>query len=184
MVDGWGGLPLNSPNDVVVKSDGTVWFTDPSYGYLQGFRPAPALGDFVYRHDPRTGETTVVAEGFDKPNGLAFSPDERVLYVGDSGESTHRIEAFDVVDGHALAARRVFAVIDPGYPDGIKVDAAGLVYSAGPAGVQVFDPDGHGVGAIAVPGAVNLAFAGAGRIFITADTAVWAATTPDPPKEA
>ena len=85
VVDGWGGLPLNSPNDVVVKRDGTVWFTDPSYGFLQGFRPAPALGDFVYRHDPRTGETTVVAEGFDKPNGLAFSPDERVLYVGDSG---------------------------------------------------------------------------------------------------
>ena len=77
-----------------------------------------------------------------------------------------------------------FAVIDPGYPDGLKVDAAGLVHSAGPAGVQVFDPDGHSVGAIAVPGAVNFAFAGAGRIFITADTAVWAATTPDPPKEA
>jgi gluconolactonase len=78
----------------------------------------------------------------------------------------------------------VVAVIDPGYPDGIKVDAAGLVYSAGQAGVQVFDPDGDGVGAIAVPGAVNLAFAGPGRIFITADTAVWAATTPNPPKEA
>ena len=144
MVDGWGGLPLNSPNDVVVKRDGTVWFTDPSYGFLQGFRPAPALGDYVYRHDPRTGETTVVAEGFDKPNGLAFSPDERVLYVGDTGESTHR--------DRGLRRRRrararpragVFAVIDPGYPDGIKVDAAGRVYSAGPAGVQVFDPDGH-----------------------------------------
>ena len=110
MVDGWGGLPLNSPNDVVVKGDGTIWFTDPTYGFLQGFRPAPALGDFVYRHDPRTGEITVVAEGFDKPNGLAFSPDEGVLYVGDSGASTHRIEAFDVIDGHALTARRVFAV--------------------------------------------------------------------------
>jgi gluconolactonase len=184
VVDGWGGLPLNSPNDVVVKRDGTVWFTDPSYGFLQGFRPTPALGDFVYRHDPRTAETTVVAEGFDKPNGLAFSPDERVLYVGDSGESTHWIEAFDVVQGRALTARRIFAVIDPGYPDGVKADAAGLVYSAGPAGVQVFDPDGRDLGAIVVPGAVNLAFGGDGRIFITADTAVWAATTPDPLKEA
>jgi gluconolactonase len=180
VVDGWGGLPLNSPNDVVVKGDGTVWFTDPSYGFLQGFRPAPALGDFVYRHDPRTGETTVVAEGFDKPNGLAFSPDERILYVGDSGEQTHRVEAFDVVNGRALTGRRLFAVIDPGYPDGIKVDAGGLVYVASCRGVQIFAPDGSTVGRIAVPGAVNLAFAGAGRVYVTADTAVWTATTPDP----
>jgi gluconolactonase len=183
LVEGWGGLPLNSPNDVVVKSDGTVWFTDPSYGYLQGFRPAPRLGDFVYRHDPATGETTAVAEGFDKPNGLAFSPDERVLYVGDSGEQTHRVEAFDVVNGRALAGRRVLAVIDPGYPDGIKVAADGLVHVASSRGVEVFAPDGALVGRIAVPGAVNLAFADSSRIYVTADTAVWTATTPDPPKE-
>jgi gluconolactonase len=183
MVDGWGGLPLNSPNDVVVKEDGTVWFTDPSYGFLQGFRPAPELGDFVYRHDPLTGATTVVAEGFDKPNGLAFSPDERVLYVGDSGDDTHHVEAFDVVRGRALAGRRPFAVIYPGYPDGIKVDANGLVYVASCSGVQVLAPDGARVREIAVPGAVNLAFGGAGRIYVTADTAVWSAITPDPPKE-
>jgi gluconolactonase len=183
LVDGWGGLPLNSPNDVVVKGDGTVWFTDPSYGYLQGFRPPPMLGDVVYRHDSDTGETTVVAEGFDKPNGLAFSPDERVLYVGDSGEGTHHVEAFDVVGGHALAARRLLAVIDPGYPDGIKVGPDGLVHVASSGGVQVFAPDGALVRELAVPGAVNLAFADATRIYVTADTAVWTATTPDPPKE-
>ncbi len=183
LVEGWGGLPLNSPNDVVVKGDGTVWFTDPSYGYLQGFRPAPRLGDFVYRHDPATGETTAVAEGFDKPNGLAFSPDERVLYIGDSGEQTHRVEAFDVVAGRALAGRRVLAVIDPGYPDGIKVAADGLVHVASSHGVEVFTPDGARVGHIAVPGAVNLAFADPSRIYVTADTAVWTATTPEPPKE-
>jgi gluconolactonase len=151
LVDGWGGLPLNSPNDVVVKVDGSVWFTDPSYGFLQGFRPAPQLGDAVYRHDPRTGETAVVAEGFDKPSGLAFSPDERVLCAGDSGEETHDVEAFDVVGGHALAVRRLLAVIDPGYPDGIKVDADGLVRIAPSAGVQVFAPDGALFGEIAVP---------------------------------
>jgi gluconolactonase len=184
LIDGWGGLPLNSPNDVVVKSDGSVWFTDPSYGFLQGFRPPPMLGDVVYRHDPATGATTVVADGFDKPNGLAFSPDEAVLYVGDSGEATHRVEAFDVVlDGHALTDRRVFAVIDPGYPDGIKVDAAGRVYSAGPAGVDVFTPDGRLADHIDVPGAVHLAFGEGDRLYITADTAVWTATTPDLPKE-
>lgn len=187
LVDGWRGAPLNSPNDVVVKRDGTAWLTDPSCGFLQGFRPEPQLGDVVYRHDPATGDTDVVADGFDKPNGLAFSPDECVLYVGDSGESRHRIEAFDVVDGHALTGRRLFAVIDPGYPDGIKVDAAGLVYCARPAGVQVFDPNGQLVDELPVPGAVNLAFVNSTpptRIFITADTAVWAATIPDPPKEA
>ena len=183
LVDGWGGLPLNSPNDVVVKGDGSVWFTDPSYGFLQGFRPPPMLADVVYRHDPATGATTVVADGFDKPNGLAFSPDEAVLYVGDSGAATHRVEAFDVVGGHALTDRRPFAVIDPGYPDGIKVDAAGRVYVAGPAGVQVFEPDGREVGAIDLPGAVNLAFGAPDRLYITADTAVWCAAIPDPLKE-
>jgi gluconolactonase len=183
LVDGWGGLPLNSPNDVVVHSDGAVWFTDPSYGWLQGFRPPPMLGDAVYRHDPATGSTTVVAEGFDKPNGLAFSPGERVLYVGDSGEETHRVEAFDVVGGRSLTGRRVLAVIDPGYPDGIEVDGDGRVYVAGPAGVGVFAPDGEQLAAIAIPGAVHLALAGAGRLYVTADTAVWSAAIPEPSKE-
>lgn len=77
VVDAWGGLRLNSPNDVVVRSDGTIWFTDPSYGYLQGFRPEPQVGDYVYRYDPGSGRLSVVADGFDKPNGLAFSPDEQ-----------------------------------------------------------------------------------------------------------
>jgi len=180
LVDAWNGAPLSSPNDVVVKGDGTVWFTDPSYGFLQGFRPAPALADAVYRHDPRTGQTTQVADGFDKPNGLAFSPDERVLYVGDSGEAARRIEAFDVAADGSLTDRRPFAVIDRGYPDGIKVDGDGRVYSAGPAGIHVFDPAGDLVSEIDLPGAVHLAFAGSDRIYVTADTAVWAATTLEP----
>jgi gluconolactonase len=183
LVDGWGGLPLNSPNDVVVHSDGAVWFTDPSYGWLQGFRPPPMLGDAVYRHDPATGSTTVVAQGFDKPNGLALSPGERVLYVGDSGEATHRVEAFDVVGGRSLTDRRVLAVIDPGYPDGIEVDGDGRVYVAGPAGVDVFAPDGQRIAAIAIPGAVHLAFGGPDRLYVTADTAVWSAAIPEPSKE-
>jgi gluconolactonase len=173
VVDAFNGVPLNSPNDVVVKRDGTIWFTDPSYGFEQGFRPAPRLGDVVYRHDPRTGRTDVAAAGFDKPNGLAFSPDENVLYVGDSGERAHRIVA--IHEG----GRALFAVIDPGYPDGIKVDEDGLVYSAGPAGVQIFDPNGRQVGAIDVPGAVHLAFGEPGRMYVTADTAVWSAPVLD-----
>src|SRR5436190_4614594 len=106
LVDGFGGLRLNSPNDVVVKGDGTVWFTDPSYGHLQGFRPEPLIGDYVYRYDPGSNRLSVVADSFDKPNGLAFSPDERTLYIGDSGANQepgsfhpgrpHHIRAFDV----------------------------------------------------------------------------------------
>src|SRR5215211_1987206 len=95
LADSRRGRRLNSPNDVVVAADGAVWFTDPSYGHLQGFRPPPELGDLVYRLDPASGEPDVVADGFDKPNGLAFSPDEDVLYVTDSGRPNH-VKAFDV----------------------------------------------------------------------------------------
>jgi gluconolactonase len=187
MVDAWGGLPLNSPNDVVVKRDGTVWFTDPSYGFLQGFRPEPLAGDHVYRHDPASGRLSVVADGFDKPNGLAFSPDEAVLYVTDSGANQepgsyhvrrpHHIVAFDVRDGRHLANQRLFAVTTPGFPDGIKVDDAGRVYASAFSGVQVFSPAGDLIGEIRLPGAVNFTFGGpAGNVlFITTDTAVWAA---------
>src|SRR5215218_208673 len=129
LVDQWLGLRLNSPNDVVVKRDGTIWFTDPSYGHLQGFRPPPQVGDHVYRYDPRSGALAVVADGFDKPNGLAFSPDEDVLYV--------------------CAAD----------------------------GVRILDTGGDQIGLIAVPGAVNFTFGGAGGdiLFVTADDAIWAA---------
>jgi gluconolactonase len=186
VVSSHAGLPLNSPNDIVVKSDGTIWFTDPSYGHLQGFRREPAHGDYVYRYDPASGGTTVVASDFDKPNGLAFSPDERTLYIGDSGanhepgsfdpQRPHHIRAFDVV-GNRLANGRLFAVTTPGFPDGIKVDAEGRVYASCFDGVQVFDPSGELIDEIALPGAVNFCFGGAGRnvLFITTNTAVWAA---------
>jgi gluconolactonase len=187
VVEGWSGLRFNSPNDVVVRSDGAIWFTDPSYGHLQGFKAAPELGDFVYRHDPATGQTTVVADGFDKPNGIAFSPDERVLYVTDSGanqksgsyyvDRPHDIKAFDVIAGRRLTAERLFAVTSPGFPDGLKVDTDGRVYASSFSGVQVFDPGGELLGEIRLPGAVNFCFGGAERnlLLITTDSAVWSA---------
>ncbi|MGH8973515.1 MAG: SMP-30/gluconolactonase/LRE family protein [Acidimicrobiia bacterium] len=187
VVDAWRGLPLNSPNDVVVRSDGTVWFTDPSYGHLQGFRPEPTVGDFVYRYDPGTGHLDVVADSFDKPNGLAFSPDGSVLYVTDSGANQepgsyhpgrpHHIVAFDVAGGRHLRQPRLFAVTTPGFPDGLKVDAEGRVYASAFSGVQVFNPDGDFIGEIHLPGTVNFAFGGVGDnvLFITTDSAVWAA---------
>jgi gluconolactonase len=188
LVAGYAGRPLSSPNDVVVARAGAVWFTDPSYGHLQGFRPPPALADAVYRVDPTTGEVALVADGFDKPNGLAFSPDERTLYVGDSGaihapgdydpQRPRHLVAFDVLDGGRLDRRRPFGPAIPGFPDGIKVDTAGRVYVSGDRGVQVLDSAGRPIGEIAVPGgAVNFTFGGPQRsvLFITADDAIWAA---------
>jgi gluconolactonase len=185
LLDAPFGLPLNSPNDVVVKSDGTIWFTDPTYGFLQGFRPPPSHGDFVWRFDPATGRAAVVASDFDKPNGLAFSPDERTLYIGDSGanheagsfdpQRPHHIRAFDVA-GSRLVNDRLFAVTTPGFPDGIKVDADGRVYASSFAGVQIFDETGELIDEIDLPGAVNFTFGGPARntLLITTDTALWA----------
>ena len=200
LVASWQGLPLNSPNDVVVKSDGSIWFTDPSYGSLQGFRPDPQLGDFVYRFDPASGRVDVVADSFDKPNGLCFSPDESILYAGDSGanqepgsfyvDRPHHVLAYDVVEGRRLAGERLFAVVSPGFPDGIKVDSEGRVYASCSRGVQVFNPVGDLIGEIRLPGAVNFTFGGPGHdvLFITTDDSIWAAvlgaTGPPPLKGA
>lgn len=187
VVDDWRGLAFNSPNDVVVKSDGTVWFTDPDYGVIQGFKPKPETGVFVYRHDPATGETAVVADSFNKPNGLAFSPDESVLYVTDTGANQapgtyypslpHHVRAFDVHDGRHLRGDRLFAVVSPGCPDGIKLDTKGRVYTSSGTGVQVFSPDGDLLGEIAAPGVANFTFGGPKNdvLFILGDTQIWQA---------
>jgi gluconolactonase len=187
VVDAWRGLRFNSPNDVVVKSDGTVWFTDPSYGALQGFKDAPMVGDFVYRYDPASGSVSVVADSFNKPNGLAFSPDESLLYINDSGaiqgpgtyfvNLPHHIRVLDVLDGRCLANDRLFAVVTPGIPDGLKLDAAGRVYSSSASGIQVYDPRGDLMGEIVAPGVANFTFGGPGNnvIYIMADTVIWAA---------
>src|SRR5262249_46121250 len=188
VVDSWGGLPLNSPNDVVARSDGSIWFTDPSYGHLQGFRPEPQAGDHVYRWDPRPGMLTVVADDFVKPNGLAFSPDESVLYVTDSGANQetgsfyahlpHHVIAYDVDHGRHLVNRRLFAVTNPGFPDGLKVDADGRVYASSFSGVRVFTLLGALPGDTSCPGAVNFFVGGRGGDvrFVATGTAVWAAT--------
>lgn len=182
LVDSYRGLPLNSPNDVVVRRDGTIWFTDPAYGAAQGFRDAARLPDSVYRFDPATGDTAVAATGFDHPNGLAFALDESVLYVADSGadrgdgrcepDRPHHVLAFDVL-GEWLAPADLFAEV-AGAPDGIAVDPGGGVYVTGADGVHVFTPSGEPVGVIALPGAVNLTAGPAGALFVTTDTAVWA----------
>jgi gluconolactonase len=173
LVDNWDGLRLNSPNDVVVRRDGTIWFTDPSYGHLQGFRPQPVLRDRVYRFDPATGELWVGADGFDKPNGLAFSPDGDLLLVGDNG-GPHELIAFDVA-GRLLANRRTVAVFPAGHPDGLAADAAGRIYASTPDGLRVLAASGETLAEIELPGAVNFTWREPDRtaLFVTADTAIW-----------
>lgn len=180
------GKRLNSPNDVVVKSDGSIWFTDPDYGILsdyEGYRAArEQAGCFLYRLDPGASEPVAVADDFAKPNGLAFSPDETLLYVADSGLShdplgPHHIRVFRVnVDG-TLSGGKVFAEISPGVPDGVRVDVQGNVWASCQNGVLCFAPDGTTLGKIRVPQMVsNLCFGGPrrNRLFITATKSLYA----------
>ena len=190
LADQYQGKRLNSPNDVVVSSDGAVWFTDPSYGIMsdyEGYRSEQEQAKRnVFRIDP-AGELRVVADDFRQPNGLAFSPDEKILYVADSAFSHNpfaprHIRAFDV-SGGALSGDREFCSIDAGLPDGIRVDWQGNVWSSAGDGVHCFGADGVRLGKIKVPqGVSNLCFGGPrkNRLYITATTsvyAVWLAAT-------
>jgi gluconolactonase len=179
------GKRLNSPNDVVVKSDDTIWFTDPTYGIMsdyEGFKaPQEQETRNVYRVDPKSGAIEAVVTDFLQPNGLAFSPDESILYVADSGgghdqERPRHIRAFDVTAEGRLVRGRVFATIDTGVPDGIRVDVDGNLWSSAGDGIHVFSPEGELLGKIVIPGPVsNLTFGGArkNKLFITADRKVW-----------
>lgn len=174
LVDRYDGKKFNSPNDVIVKSDGSVWFTDPTYG-LPKRETKEQDGNHVYRFDPKTKTTTLVAREFDMPNGLCFSPDEKKLYVADSGKP-HHIRIFDVQPDGTLTGGSVFCVIDKGGPDGIRCDASGRIFSSAGDGVHVFSPDGKLIGKILVPESpANLCFGGADgkRLFITARTSLY-----------
>jgi len=186
VADRYLGKRLNSPNDIVVKSDDTVWFTDPDYGILSDFTGNKAPSEIgachLFRVDPGTGELGSVCSDIVKPNGLAFSPDERVLYVADSGAShdpdgPHHILAFDLGDDGSLRNRRVFAVIDAGIPDGFRVDVDGNVWTSAEDGVHCIAPDGELLGKIRVPETVaNVTFGGPkrNRLFIAAASSLYA----------
>ena len=170
----WNGKRLNSPNDVVVRADGTIWFTDPSYGIAddyEGHRAESEIGAcHVYRLD-RDGTVTAVATDFCRPNGLAFSPDERKLYIVDTRQEPSHIRVFDVLDDNTLKGGEVFAECDFGRFDGIRLDDMGRVWAAAWDGVHCFHPDGTLLGKLLLPEPVsNLAFGGARRndLFITA----------------
>ena len=180
LVDRYDGNRLNSPNDLVVKSDGTIWFTDPPYGILsdhEGHKAESELGaNYVFRFDPETGELRIVGDDFDRPNGLCFSPDESILYVADSGDPRH-IRAFDVVDGEHISNGRIFAVVRPGMPDGFRVDTKGNLFTSAWDGIQVYSPEGELLGKVLVPEerTANCSFGGPdkSRLFITADRSLY-----------
>jgi gluconolactonase len=186
IVERYLGRRLNSPNDVVVKDDGTIWFTDPPYGIVsdrEGHKAESELGaNFVFRFDPATGELTVATDAIEEPNGLAFSPDERLLYVSDtsaalrSGGGNHHIVAFDVVGGRRLVNPRVFAEITPGLADGFRVDAQGNIFTSAADGIHVFAPDATLIGKILIPETVsNCVFGGRdlARLYITATSSLY-----------
>ena len=174
VVDQHEGKKFNSPNDAVVKSDGTIWFTDPDYGLGKNVKEQE--GNFVYRFDPKSKAVTAVVRDFDKPNGLCFSPDEKRLYVADSGKPKH-IRVFDVQKDGTLANGRVFCAIDKGAPDGIRCDSKGRVWSSAGDGVHIYAPDGSLIGKILTPETpANLCFGGRNgkTLFITARTSLYA----------
>jgi gluconolactonase len=184
IADRYDGKPLNSPNDVVVKSDGSIWFTDPHYGIItsyEGFQAEQELPCHVYRVDPG-GTIEAVLTDFACPNGLAFSPDESRLYVSDTGRmfqgDPQHIRVFDMGTGRPRGGE-VFHVIDPGCADGVRVDSDGNLWSSARDGVHCLSPEGDLLGKILVPETVsNLCFGGRAkhRLFITATTSLYAIT--------
>jgi gluconolactonase len=187
LADRYDGKPLNSPNDIVCRSDGSIWFTDPPFGilgYYEGFAAKPELPTNVYRIDGKTGKLTVVAGDLNRPNGLAFSPDETKLYVIESGATPRIIHAYDVADGGAkLANKRKLIDAGPGTPDGMRVDVDGNLWigwgmgEEGLDGVAIWNPQGKLIGRINLPErCANLCFGGTyrNRLFMCASTSLYA----------
>ena len=186
LMDRFEGKRLNSPNDVVVSRDGAVWFTDPAFGLLsdyEGERAPQELPLNLYRLDPSTGQAAVMDDGIEAPNGLAFSPDESVLYVVECRSVPRRILAYDVVGGVRLARRRVLIDAGEGTPDGFRVDEDGNLWcgwgmgTAELDGVRVFNPAGEPIGHIHLPErCANLCFGGRhrNRLFMAASQSVYA----------
>jgi gluconolactonase len=185
IVDRYQGHRLNSPNDVIVASDGAIWFTDPPYGILddsEGHRADSELaGCFIFRLDRATGELAIASDEMEHPNGLALSPDESTLYVSDTSAArieggNHHIVAFDVVDGRRLTNARTFVVMEPGFADGMRVDVDGNLWTSAGDGIHVLDASAVELGRILLPEtASNCVFGGRDgqRLFITATSTLW-----------
>jgi len=186
LADRFEGKRFNSPNDVVVKSDDSIWFTDPTFGiggYYEGEYAQSELPMAVYRLDPKTGQIKIVAKDIDGPNGLCFSPDEKLFYLVESASRPRKLHVYDVVEnGAALANRRQFGECGEGTPDGFRVDVDGNVWAGwgivpGLNGVRVFAPDATPIGHIHLPErCANLCFGGRhrNRLFMAASQSLYA----------
>jgi gluconolactonase len=185
IADNWRGKRLNSPNDVVVKSDGSIWFTDPTYGIDTDYEGDKAQSDIgasnVYRVDPASGEVEAVITDMVKPNGLAFSLDERQLYVVDTGR-THgagkpaHMRVFDVGEAGAVSGGRVFADCTAGLFDGFRLDDHGRIWTSAEDGIHCYHPDGTLIGKVKVPEPVaNCVFGGPKRnvLYICGTTSLY-----------
>jgi len=185
IADRYNGKRLNSPNDVVVKSDGSVWFTDPTYGILMDYEGDRAKSEIgachVYRAEPETGDVQIVADNYDKPNGLAFSPDESQIYIADTG-ATHtsngpnHIRRHAVADDGSLSDGEVFATCTKGLFDGFRLDTDGRIWTSAADGVHCIDTDGTLIGKIHIPELVaNVCFGGPklNRLFICGTTSLY-----------
>ncbi|MGN6550179.1 MAG: SMP-30/gluconolactonase/LRE family protein [Pararhizobium sp.] len=190
IADSYDGKRLNSPNDAIVKSDGSIWFSDPSYGIDSDYEGTKAereqTANRVYRVDPQNGAISVVADDFVQPNGLAFSPDESILYIVDTGR-THRedgpahIRKFAVDERGRLSGGAVFAECTAGLFDGFRIDTAGRIWTSAADGVHCYDPDGTLLGKIRVPEIVaNVCFGGDKRnyLYICGTTSLYGVRLP------
>lgn len=184
VIDKYDGVRFNSPNDIVVSRDGTLWFTDPPYGIIVEVEGHPGVKEyqdcFVFAYDPKSKKLRPAVTDVEEPNGLAFSPDESILYVADTSSifkpsGNHHIRAYDMQEGRAKNGRTLI-VIKEGVIDGFRVDKSGNLWCSSEIGVQIFTPDGHHIGTIPTPEKVgNLAFGGedGSDLFIAANTSLY-----------
>jgi len=187
LTKGFAGYQFNSPNDVVQANDLSIWFTDPQYGFEQGFRPKPTTGNWVWRLDAMGRSQRLLIDGFAKPNGIAFSRDQRYVYVTDSGfiagngernsllpRTIYRFRVIDTPEGPLVTDRSTFCVVTNGIPDGIKVDAQDRVWTATGAGIEVFSKNGLPLAVIPIKGGVsNFALTDDGGAYLMGETKIF-----------
>ena len=187
LTSGFAGYQFNSPNDVVQASDRSIWFTDPQYGYEQGFRPKPTIGNWVWRLDASGKIQRLMIDGFSKPNGIAFSRDQKYIYVTDSGyiagegqrnsvlpRTIYRFRVVETPEGPFATDRITFCVVTKGIPDGLKVDEKDRVWTGTGAGLEVFDKDGTPLAVFPVEGGVsNFALTSDGGAYVMGETKLY-----------
>ena len=180
LVNSYQGKKLNSPNDVVVKTDGTIWFTDPPYGILSDYEGYPGEqeygGSYVFRYDPISKKLEVALKNLDRPNGIAFSPDEKKIYIADTGEDVKHLYVYDLDENDNLINKKLIYDFKPFFSDGFRSDKDGNIWTSAGKGIKCFNPEGEIIGQILVPELVsNLEFGGkeGNILYVTATSSLY-----------